>query len=125
MSADPRIEAAARALNVGGWTCQEGSDEPGNYDACADCKRYCDEHATAALAAADAASIVTTVEELDALPEGAVALGWAILGSTPYLRCRTAWGRLAWGCVGEEAIYESADLLKADTTARVLYRGQP
>lgn len=72
MSTDPRIEAAARALNTGGWTCQEGSDEPGNYDNCADCKRYCDEHATAALAAADAASVVTTVEELDALPAGSV-----------------------------------------------------
>lgn len=71
---DPRIEAAAKALNTEGWTCQEGSDEPGNYGECEDCKRYCDELATAALAAADNAATITTVEGLDALPVGSVVL---------------------------------------------------
>lgn len=32
----------ARAVNQAGWTCEGGSDEPGQYDECEDCKRVCD-----------------------------------------------------------------------------------
>ncbi|UOE45500.1 hypothetical protein [Agromyces larvae] len=49
---DAEVEAAARALNVEGWTCNGGEDEPGNYDSCPDCKRVCDPLARVALEAA-------------------------------------------------------------------------
>lgn len=45
------IETAARALNHAGWTCFEGSDLPGNYDECEDCRRVCDDQARAVIAA--------------------------------------------------------------------------
>lgn len=69
---DPRIEAAAKALNTAGWTCREGNDEPGSYGTCEDCTRHCDELAAAAVAAADKAATITTVEELDALPDDSI-----------------------------------------------------
>lgn len=47
-----QIERAARVLNEQGWTCSEGNDEPGRYDACSDCKRVCDEVARVMLTAA-------------------------------------------------------------------------
>lgn len=72
MSTDPRIEAAARALNTAGWTCFGGGMEPGEYDECPDCKKFCDDIATAALAAADKAATITTREQFEALPRGTV-----------------------------------------------------
>lgn len=49
-----RVKAAARTLNLNGWTCDGGSDEPGNYDECEDCQRCCDALARAALRSAAA-----------------------------------------------------------------------
>lgn len=46
------VRAAARTLNLNGWTCDGGSDEPGNYDECEDCQRCCDALARAALRSA-------------------------------------------------------------------------
>lgn len=40
----------ARALNNEGWTCDYGSDVPGQYDECDECKRVCDLQADALLA---------------------------------------------------------------------------
>lgn len=91
MSTDPRIEAAAKALNAAGWTCYEGNDEPGNYGTCEDCTRHCDELATTALAAANKAATITTVEELDALPVGTVVLAhWEDHSQPDYhaMKCR-------------------------------------
>lgn len=118
MSVDPRIEAAARALNIGGWTCQEGSDEPGNYDNCADCKRYCDEQATAALAAADKASIVTTMEELDALAvESVVRDAYGIVFENDLLDQTKA---RKWATLIDNELVASA---RVSLPARVLYLG--
>lgn len=121
MSQDPRIERAAIAIwaeasgkKATDWVYMAPEDERVQWGM---------NLGATAVAAIDKAGTITTVEELDALPVGAVVLGWAVIGSTPYLRCRTARGRLAWGCVGEEAIYESANLLQGDTTARVIHWG--
>lgn len=51
---DAQVKAAARTLNVNGWTCDEGNDEPDNYDQCEDCQRCCDALARAVLRAAAA-----------------------------------------------------------------------
>ena len=40
-------EELAKALNAEGWTCFEGSHEPGNYNSCADCRHVCNEHVAA------------------------------------------------------------------------------
>lgn len=48
---DEAVERVGRALNREGWTCYEGSHEPGQYDTCDDCKRVCDDHARAAITA--------------------------------------------------------------------------
>lgn len=66
---------------------------------------------------------VSSVEELDALPEGTVALGWAVGGRTVYLRVMSARGSLVWGCVGSNACYASDGLLKEDAEATVLHVG--
>lgn len=72
MSTDPRIEAAAIACYVAvqpNHRKPEGWEEvPGVWK-----KNYRDQ-ATAALAAADTAATITTVEELDALPVGSVVI---------------------------------------------------
>lgn len=75
------------------------------------------------LAAIDKAATITTVEELDALPVGSVAIGWAFDGHTPYLRSVSARGRTVWGCVGTQMVYESADLLNKGFKARVIHWG--
>lgn len=36
-------EEIAQALNDSGWTCEYGSDEPGQYHECEGCKRVCDD----------------------------------------------------------------------------------
>lgn len=60
------LEVAARAANEEGWTCFEGSGEPGNYDDCDDCQRVDKEHAeaiiTAYVRALPAPAVVETVE---------------------------------------------------------------
>lgn len=68
------LEAAARAANEEGWTCFEGSGEPGDYDNCEDCQRVDKKTATAIVTAylAAAQPVVNSVEELDALPEGTI-----------------------------------------------------
>lgn len=48
---DEAAERVGRALNREGWTCYEGTHEPGQYDTCTDCKRVCDDHARAAITA--------------------------------------------------------------------------
>ncbi|EMQ98366.1 hypothetical protein [Paeniglutamicibacter gangotriensis] len=60
MEADPRIEAAAEAIEAVTYSDVTGA--------------LAEECATAALAAADNAATITTVEELDALPVGSVVL---------------------------------------------------
>lgn len=117
MSQDPRIEAAAKAL-LSFDTSTPLDDVPGPVG------RDVYRRATAALAAADKAATITTVEGLDALPVGSVAMGWAFNGSTPYLRCLTMHGRLVWGCVGQSDLFTSADLLKDGFKARVIHWGQ-
>lgn len=110
---DPRIEAAAQALNTEGWTCQEGSDEPGNYSECEDCTRACDDLARAALAAADKAATITTVEDLDALPVRSVILD----------ECGESFQRLD---MEGSAVWSSADLIASDLVelpARVIHWG--
>ena len=68
------VTAVARALNEAGWSCYEGGMEPGKYDGCEDCQEVCNELARKALTAylAVAQPVVNSVEELDALPSGAV-----------------------------------------------------
>lgn len=51
---DDAVERAARALNLAGWTCEGGGDEPGRYDECEDCRRVTRPLARAALKAARA-----------------------------------------------------------------------
>lgn len=115
MSADRRIEAAARALNTEGWTCYGGGDEPGLYDTCPRCKKACDKLAKAALAAADAASIVTTATGLDSLPDESVVIDKQ---GDVFQR------RGDWWCGHETVPLPSRQLAKF-LPARVLYRGQP
>lgn len=101
MSADPRVEAAARAIK-GCIENQEGlvwanpkqsfwDNEAGGLHTGVEGLIECNSIATAALAAIDAASIVTTVEELDALPVGSVVLAHWENGSQPdyhAMKCR-------------------------------------
>ena len=73
MTTDPRIEAAARALYKQ-EASESGSPDPwpsweGEGNAAREIFR---DHATAAVAAIDKAATITTVEELDALPEESV-----------------------------------------------------
>ena len=49
---DAEVEAAARAINTEGWTCDGGTHEPGNYDECTDCQHVAQGIARAALTAA-------------------------------------------------------------------------
>lgn len=49
---DAERMAAARAINLAGWTCYGGADEPGQFDTCEDCQRVCLVVADAALLAA-------------------------------------------------------------------------
>ena len=67
---DPRIEAAAIALYV---AVQPKFRTPEGWDGIAGLwKREYRTHATAALAAADKAATIATVEEMDALTQGAL-----------------------------------------------------
>lgn len=68
MSTDPRIEAAAAALLTFETTTLPLDEVPGPR------AREMRRKATAALAAADKAATITTVEGLDALPVGSVIL---------------------------------------------------
>lgn len=117
-----RIEAAAQAVCESRHrhhkTKRDYWTDAGDYAQ----GQYRDD-ARAALAAADKAATITTVEELDALPEGSVVLGWAYNGSTPYLRCLSAHGRLVWGCVGQRDLFKSADMLADGFKARVIHFG--
>lgn len=49
---DEMVERAARNINLNGWTCYGGTDEPGRYDECEDCRRVCNELARDVLEAA-------------------------------------------------------------------------
>lgn len=49
---DAEVEAAARALNLRGWTCFWGAHEPGEFDQCEQCQSECRSLARAALTAA-------------------------------------------------------------------------
>lgn len=114
MSADPRIEAAAEELAYwDGWSRSLWPDRM-NPDAAFSYR----ETAKAAIAAADKASSVTTVEELDALLVGSVVLS---------RECQS------WQKVADH--YWHAALWKEGSSAqrmvanlgpfKVLYRGQP
>lgn len=46
------VEAAARALNLEGWTCFVGGHEPGHYGDCELCRCLCNDMARTALRAA-------------------------------------------------------------------------
>lgn len=121
---DPRIEAAAKALNTAGWTCYEGSDEPGQYDECEDCKRYCDTMARAALAAADKAATITTVEELEALPVGTVVSSDGYRYSLTYPNYPVSFQKLydgLWHRGGRTADTHPELIIPA----RVIHWGQP
>lgn len=120
MSTDPRIEAAAKEISVqNGWP--SNSFPNGMADRTA---RLYRQHAERVVAAADKAATITTVEGLDALPVGSVAIGWSFDGGTPYLRCLSMRGQLVWGCVGQADLFKSADLLTEGFTARVIHWGQ-
>lgn len=111
---DPRIEAAARALNIEGWTCFGGVHEPGEYGKCHACTLICNEVATAAIAAIDKAATITTVEELDALPEESVIRSVAF----GVVRERMDSG---WLSTGYEDFEQSEDI--AGREHRVIHRG--
>lgn len=119
MSQDPRIEAAARQVAVeSGYPDFMYPDGMAGVHA-----KSCREKAARILAAADKAATITEARELDELPVGSVVLGWALDGSTPYLRCRSAHGRLVWGCVGTGEVFRSADLTTDGFKARVIHWG--
>lgn len=119
MSADPRIEVVAKAV------CQSRHRHHGsNLDYWIYAGEYAREQyrddATAALAAIDEASIVNTVEELDALPVGSV-----ILDSDADAWQRT---RRGWTCTDRAANTQdmpSGGILVILSPVRVIYRGQP
>ena len=68
------LEAGGRALNGAGWISFECYHEPGEYDRCEKCKDCCDNVAGRIITAYLDALIVTTREELDALPVGSVVI---------------------------------------------------
>lgn len=118
---DPRIEAAAKALY--GDVNRQHSTTKGWDEVRPRWQESYRSNARAVIEAIDNASTITTVEELDKLPVGTVAMGWAYDGSTPYLRCISARGRTVWGVVGQPEVLESADLLKGGFKARVIHWG--
>ena len=60
--------------------------------------------------------VVTTVAELDALPEDSI-----VLSSTVFLRARSAYGQLVWGCVGSSDLLTAEDVFWASDSATVLH----
>ena len=68
------LEAGARALNGAGWISFECYHEPGEYDRCEKCKDCCDNVTGRIITAYLEAMVVTTHEELSALPVGSVVI---------------------------------------------------
>ena len=59
------VEAAARLLNLRGWTCFDGAHEPGEYDQCEQCRAECRSLARSVLTAARTA-VPHLLDQLDA-----------------------------------------------------------
>ena len=105
MSQDPRIEVVARALLTVETTTLSLDDVPGPTG------RDMYRRATAAVAAIDKAATITTVEELDALPEDAVILA----GNVAYQKCGDHWD-------GAGRTWDTVQLV-SDLPARVIHWG--
>lgn len=104
---DPRIEAAAKALwdhrsNTGTWHWHQVSEDTH--------ERYRAE-ASAALAAADKASIISTYTDLDSLPDGS-----AIVDAMDAVLA------LGHGCFYSPGHSQPTSLSEVALPARVLYR---
>lgn len=124
MSTDPRIEAAATALGEridmhlpsafdDGCLAHDGSH-------CEDDGDCIQDMATAALAAADKAATIMTVEELDALGFEAVVLDPC---GTPAVCQRSAPGFNEWALGGSGELIDSETLLLSGSSCTVLHRG--
>ena len=110
MSTDPRIEAAAKAIAEHNGYRHAGLS-------LADKKFYA-ESATAALDAADKATTITTVEELDALPEESVIR--SSFGTVYERNFILTTGRKFWSGIGHD---EETPSTRIGIPARVIHWG--